>query len=329
MPSQRTLDWLLEPEQPSVRYLALTQLMGRGPRDPDVREARARIPRRGWVAEMLARRDPGGWWVRNGPPMYPKWVAMNWNLLAMADLGASRSIPEVATSCELWMAKTPLKNGGVGAVGNQGIGHLCFTGNMARALVTFGYADDPRVEKTFEWLVRTAHPDGGWTCWNFTDGPATSRNLDSWEALAAFAVYPRTKWSPAMARCVEKASEFFLKHELHVQGARYPPWYRFHWPTHAFYDILVGLDTLTALGYTDDPRLAFALAHLKKKRRSDGRWNLDAVHPDWVDRSGVSSVRWFRDHPNKRETPLSFERVGRPSKMITLRALRVLDRVGG
>ena len=328
MPPRRVLDWLLEPEQPAVRYLTLTQLLHRRASDPDVRDAKARIPREGWVADMLAKRDPGGWWVRNGAPMYPKYQAMNWNLIAMSELGATRSVPEVAASCELWMAKTPLRNGGVGAVGNQGIGHLCFTGNMARALVNFGYSEDARIRRTFEWLAQTSHPQGGWTCWNFTDGPATSRNLDSWEGLAAFAAYPRSKWSPAMAACVDRASGFFLEHELHRQGDRYAPWYRFHWPTHEYYDLLVGLDTLTALGHTEDPRLAFALGHLRKKRRSDGRWNLDTNHPDWVDRTGTTSARWYAQHPDKRLVPLTFERAGRPSKMITLRALRILDRVG-
>ncbi len=328
MPGQRVIEWLLEPEQPSVRYLTLTQLLGRKASDPDVREAKARIPREGWVADMLAKRDPGGWWVRNGAPMWPKYQSMNWNLLAMADLGASRSIPEVAASSELWMAKTPLKNGGVGALGNQGIGHLCFTGNMARALVKFGYADDPRTRKTLEWLVQTSHPQGGWSCWNFTDGPSKSRNLDSWEGLAAFAAYPRSKWSPTMKACVERASEFFLDHELHRQGDRYPPWYRFHWPTHYYYDILVGLDMLTALGYASDRRLAFALDHLKRKQRSDGRWNLAAHHPDWLDRAGTTSARWYAGHPNERPMSMTFERVGRPSKMITLTALKVLDRAG-
>ena len=244
MTSQRVLDWLLEAEQPSIRFLTLTQLLGYKAGDSEVRETKSRISRSGWVADMLAKRDPGGWWVRNGAPMYPKYQSMNWNLLAMSDLGASRSIPEVAASCELWMAKTPLRNGGVGALGNQGIGHLCFTGNMARALVNFGYVDDPRVRKTLDWLVQTSHPQGGWSCWNFTDGPSKSRNLDSWEGLAAFAAYPRSKWSPAMKACVEGASEFFLEHELHRQGDRYPPWYRFHWPTHYYYDILTGLDRI-------------------------------------------------------------------------------------
>lgn len=323
MPRDKVLDWLLEPDQPSVRYLALTQLLRKSETDSDVRHAKTRITAAGWAAEILARRDPAGWWVRDGSPMYPKYTSMNWNLLALSDLGATRAIPEVRASCELWMARSPLKGGGVGG-NSKGSGHHCYTGNMARALIRFGYGDDRRVRKTLDWLVKTAHPKGGWTCWSYGDGPASGRTLDSWEGLSAFAAYPRSKWTAAMKGCVERGAEYFLDRELHCQGERYEPWYRFHWPVHYYYDILVGLDILTALGYGDDPRLGFALAHLRKKQRPDGRWNLDAVQPDWR----PAAARWYAEHPDKRPTPLAFETARRPSKMITLRALTVLSRVG-
>jgi hypothetical protein len=123
-----------------------------------------------------------------------------------------------------------------------------------------------------------------------------------------------------MKDCVERGAEFFLEKELHRQGERYEPWYRFHWPVHYYYDLLVGLDVLTALGYGDDPRLGFALAHLRKKRRPDGRWTLDANRPE--------SVTMLAEPPSKGPIPLAFETASRPSKMITLRALTVLSRVG-
>src|SRR6059036_1082653 len=113
MSRDKVLDWLLEPDQPSVRYLALTRLLGKSETDSDVKQAKARIPSAGWAAEMLARRDPAGWWVRDAHPMSPKYVAMNWNLLALSDLGATRATPEVRASCELWMKKSPLNGGGV------------------------------------------------------------------------------------------------------------------------------------------------------------------------------------------------------------------------
>ena len=323
MVRQKVIDWLLEPEQPSVQYLTLTQLLGRSETDSEVRKAKARIPSAGWVAEILARRDPAGWWVSGKNLYWPKYVGTNWVLLALSDLGANRSIPAVSASCELWMARSPLKGGGVGG-SSRGNGHHCFTGNMARALIRMGYVGDPRVRNTLDWLVRTAHPKGGWTCWAFGDGPSPGRTLDSWEGLSAFAAYPRSKWTPAIEACVGRAAEYDLEHDLHRQGARYAPWYRFHWPVHYYYDLLVGLDLLTALGYADDRRLRTALAHLRRKQRPDGRWILDAVHPD-VDRK---RARWYAEHPRDRPTPLAFETVGRPSKMITLRALTVLARTG-
>ena len=316
------LDWLLSEEQPSVRYLALTQLEGRKETDAEVRSAKGRIPSSGWVAEILSRRDPAGWWAREKSLYTPKYTSTNWNLLALSDLGATREIPEVRASCELWMSRSPLEGGGVGGF-SKGHGHLCYTGNMARALIRFGYGSDPRVRKALDWLVRTANPKGGWTCWSFGDGPATGRTLDSWEGLSAFAALPRSKWSSSMKECVERGAEYYLERELHRQGPRYAPWYRFHWPMHYYYDLLVGLDLMTALGYGGDRRLEYALTLLRKKQRADGRWNLDAVHPD----AGGAVGRWFKTHPTQRPTPLAFETVGRPSKMITLRALAVLARV--
>ena len=323
MADRKVIDWLLEAEQPAVRYLTLRDVLGRRASDREVIEARARIPSVGWVSEILGRRAPEGWWTRAGSPYWPKYISTNWQMLALSDLGATRIIPEVRTSCELWMERSPLQGGGVGGMTRTGTGHHCYTGNMARALVRFGYADDPRVRKAMEWLVATANPRGGWTCWASGKGPSPGRTLDSWEGLSAFAVYPRSKWSKPMRECVESAAEFFLDRELHQQGARYAPWYRFHWPVHYYYDLLVGLDILTALGYGGDPRLGFALDHLKKRRRPDGRWNLDAIHPDVEG----PPARWYAEHPTHRPTPLAFEKAGRPSKMITLRALMVLGRV--
>ncbi len=318
----KPIDWLLEEDQPSIRYLTLTQLLGRKESDPEVRQAKARIPKVGWASEMLERRDPAGWWAQDRGWMEPRFLSTHWNMLALADLGASRAIPEVERSSEYWMGKSPLAGGGVGGFG-KGKGHHCYTANMARALLRLGFEDDPRVRKTLDWIVRTSHPKGGWACRFSTGGPAPSRTLDAWEGLGAFAAYPRSKWSASMQDCVERSAEYFLERELHRQGDRYEPWYRFHWPVHYYYDLLVGLDCLTALGYGHDRRLRYALDLLTEKRRPDGRWILDAAQPDYDE----ESARWFAKHPEKRPTPLTFEAAGRPSKMITLRALTVLSRI--
>ena|SRR5487761_67370 len=91
-----------------------------------------------------------------------------------------------------------------------------------------------------------------------------------------------------------------------------------------YYDLLVGLDFITRLGFSHDRRLDRAFAVLKQKRRANGRWNLDAVHPDVE----VSVAEWYAKHPEKAPKPFALERAGAPSKMITVRAMQVLHRLG-
>jgi hypothetical protein len=308
--------WLLERSQPSVRYRTLTELFGRKENDPEVREAKKEIRRRGWAAEILAQRHPGAGWNDGESQYRPKYLSTNWMMLVLADLGLTREDPEIRELCEFWMKGFAAKGGGLGG-NSKGTPHYCVAANQARALIRFGYAEDPRVRRTIDWLVDTADPKGGWSCFG------SGRNLDSWEAMSVFAVYPRSKWTSSMKGCVEKGAEFYLERQLHRQGGRYAPWYRFHYPPHYYYDLLVGLDFMTALGFAGDPRMRYATEFLRSCRRRDGRWNLDAVHPDLEG----APARWYATHPKVRPTPFALETVGQPSKMITLTALRVLDSI--
>ncbi len=47
------LNWLLEKENPSIRYFTLTSLLGRNLDDPDVREAHFSIMRDGIVPKIM------------------------------------------------------------------------------------------------------------------------------------------------------------------------------------------------------------------------------------------------------------------------------------
>jgi hypothetical protein len=306
VPRNSVLEWLLEPEQPSVQYLALTQLLGRKESDSEVKEAKRRIPREGWAAAILADRNPAGWWVRDWSHFSPSYVSTTWMMVVLSDLGLTREVPEVRDSAELWMRMKPLRYGPVVHASVEP--HYCSLGMGAAALIRLGYGDDPRVRRSLEWIVKKGHPQGGWS--HFGSG----RNLDAWQGLGALASLPRSKRTAAMQRSAELGAEFFLERELHQQGPRYEPWYRFHYPVFYFYDILVGLEMMTALGYGQDPRMRFALSLLEKKRRADGRWVMDAVHPDVM-------------HPAK-DKVVALERAGAPSKIITLRALTVLARAG-
>jgi hypothetical protein len=307
------VDWLLEKDQPSIRHHTLTQLLDKPESDPDVKSTRDMIVKKGWAADLLSKQSDGGWWVTDESIYRPKYTASNWMLLVLADLGLNRAEPHIRKACELWIERFAKPDGGFGT-DNARKSELCLVGNTARALVQFGYADHPKVKRAFDWLVREQKENGGWHCWG--------RNgvLDAWEGMSAFAAYPRQKWTRRIRKAVERGAEFFLDRELCRQGAHYGPWFRFHYPVHYYYDLLVGLDFMTALGYGDDRRLDYATRLLKEKRRPDGKWNLDAVHPDLEG----SYANWYRKSP---PTPFALERASEPSKVITLTALRVLKRI--
>ncbi len=323
MKNSSAIDWLLQENQPSVRFLALTELLGRSEKDSEVKSARKNIAKIGWAKDLLDKQLPSGYWDNEKSRFEPTFHATFWMLLILSDLGLTKEAPGIEKASQLWMELNACADGGFSQSG-QGKGHLCITGNSARALVKLGYADHPKVRKAFDWIVENQAELGGWSCWNFGN-KRSGRTLDSWEPLSAFAVYPRQKWTRSMKLACEKGAEFFLERELHKQGAWWEPWYRFHYPVHYYYDLLVGLDFMTALGYSHDKRLGYAISVLKEKRRKDGKWNLDANRPE----ESAALTAFRKKHPRSKSlTPIVLEKPGEPSKMITLTALKVLSRIG-
>ena len=122
-----------------------------------------------------------------------------------------------------------------------------------------------------------------------------------------------------MDEAVSKGAEFYLRRQLFKEGSRYEPWFRLHFPNHYYYDILVGLDVLTELGFGGDRRLRPALRILKAKRQRNGTRLMDRLPPVVM---GPKAAQY-----RKGVSPLIIEAPGRPSKWITLKALRVLKRV--
>ena len=231
--------------------------------------------------------------------------------LILSDLGLTMEDKRVRKAADLffkqWMAIPSAEN-----IFND---EVCIVGNTARMLTRFGFADDFRVRKLFDRLVEDQKEDGGWHCFESATG-----TLDCWEALAAFSALPKSHQTRKIRNSIERGAEFYLERRLIREGRkRYAPWYRFHYPNHYYYDILVGLDVITRLGYGSDRRLRPALDILAEKRLGSGTWVLDNVHPDL----GVGAQYTLRKGP----TPFALEKPGKPSKWITLTALRVLKRV--
>src|SRR2546425_8771764 len=90
--------WLLAKESdPSVRLRVLRDLLDRPADDPAVVGAQREIGRKGWAAQILRGQHPSGQWVNPGTSaldLYrPKYVATNWRLLVLSDLGLTKKTP--------------------------------------------------------------------------------------------------------------------------------------------------------------------------------------------------------------------------------------------
>jgi hypothetical protein len=291
---------------------------GRSSSDPRVRAARKAIGRTGWAAGILAHQYPDGRWLTRGSSdqeLYrPKYVSTYWRFLLLSDLGMTRSDPRIRKTAELMLRRWT--EPGSDILGGPD-GEICGTGNSVRALIRYGYLDHPTVQRSIAWIVRTQKANGGWYC--FTSSKGT---LDGWEGLAALAEIPKDSRADDVTKAIERGAEFFLDRRLMHEGkVRYPPYFRIHFPTHYYYDLLVGLGLLTQLGYGSDRRILPALSWLRERRRADGTWQIDADHPD-LDAEKGGYV--FDEGP---VWPLRLEPPGEPSRWVTTEALSIMARV--
>src|SRR5436309_5923348 len=181
--AKTAMNWLLEDNQPSIRYLALTQLLEKPEDDPDIQSAKEMIPKRGWAADILAEQKPGGWWVTQESLYRPKYNSTNWMLLILSDLGMTKAHPKIRKACELWIERFSKPDGGFAMDGSKK-SHLCTLGNTTRALVKFAYADHPKAKSAFEWLAENRDKNGGGSCLR------NGRSLGSLEDTSPLPVEP-------------------------------------------------------------------------------------------------------------------------------------------
>jgi hypothetical protein len=177
-----------------------------------------------------------------------------------------------------------------------------------------GYDTDSRVVKASNWLVKVQNMDGGWLCpyWKAHIKDKHGCFYGTICPLEALSEVPEEKRTPEMRQAIAKGAEFLLMHRLfkadhHGYRVINRQWLKFSFPWFYGYNILRGLSVLTKLGYTEDERLKDAVGLLLQKRRRDGTWLLENA-------------------PTGR-MQTNIETVGKPSKWITLNALRVLKRL--
>jgi len=337
---ETVLNWLLEEDNPSVRYFTLKDFVGKKDNDPELMAAKAEIPGSKVVAKIFSKQKPEGHWEEPWSPYLPKYKSSYWQIMILALLGMEKSSPKIQIACEnifkfqhdeggfsyctvemalekyykLGEKVKELPQNEYASSMIREHQYSCLTGNVGAALIRMGYIDDPRLQKSLEWLIRIQNRDGGWLCpyWRAHVNDTHGCFYGTICPLEAFSEVPEAKRSKAMKETIEKGAEFLLMHRLfkadhHNFAVINQSWLKLGFPRFYGYNVLRGLDVLTKLGYVEDERLDDAVKVVLQKRMPDGRWILE-------------SAPTGRMHVN-------LEPVGKPSKWITLTALRVLKRL--
>jgi len=292
------IDWLLDSD-PAIRWQAMRDLADASPQA--IAAERARVPREGVGAEILARQGADGSWHRAGAP---DWLPTLFTMIFLRATGVDRADPAVDSAVARLEAgfrwheefgKKPFFEGEV---------EPCINGGTLALGAYFGRPAAQLAQR----LVSEQLEDGGWNC----AAPKSVRSSFHTTicVLEGLLEYQRAIGSaPEIAAARRRGEEYLLERGLfrrrssgEVANAAFlnlafPP--RYH------YDILRALDYLRNAGVAPDARVAEALRVVESRRQADGRWLLEASHDE-----GLAFA--FN------------ESVGEASRWNTLRALRVM-----
>lgn len=302
------LPWLLETDNPPVRYWALRDLCDRPAADPEVRATRAAIPTWPSVAELLAAQKRDGYWVKRNYYL-PRTRGTFWVLSVLGDLGLTAEDEHIQRGCD-FMFTHQRENGafcrrqrvsGQGMVWQDQPGS-CTHARIVRFLIQFGYGDDARVRKAVDWLLATQRDDGMWLCRQADRYGCLRATID---VLRVAVLDPDTAAHAGIARAAAAVCDLLMEPRMsryHV-GEAWGTWEGLKYPYFGF-SLISALDVLARLGYTlQQPKVAAAAEYLLSRQLPDGTWSLDQ---SW------------------RHPPIDFGQPGQPNKWLTLDALRVI-----
>ena len=310
------LDWLLESD-PAIRWQVQRDLLDRP--EPEWQRERARVETEGWGARLLALQDPDGQWA--GGSFFPTgfdpeewervgqpWTATSHVLTQLRELGLDPASEAARRTARLVGESSRWDEGGqpfwAGEV------EECINGRTVADGAYLGVDVSAIVER----LVGERLEDGGWNC-ERAAGSRRSSFDTTINVLEGLAEHERaTGGTPASREARRAGEEFLLERHLFRRLSTGEPaderFLQLAHPNRWQYDVLRALDHFRAVAPlgpgAPDPRLAEAVEHVRSRRTADGRWLLDRTPRGRV---------WFEVDDG----------VGRPSRWVTLRALRVLS----
>ncbi len=323
--NDNSLAWLLEPDpvNPGVRLFALRDLLDQPADAAEVVAALAAVMQHGPVPAILDAQHPDGYWHKPGGG-YGKYRGTAWQIIFLGELGADPDDERVQHGCEYLLNHTIAANGGFACSNTNPVPSSvvhCLNGNLLASLIRLGRLDDSRVQQALAWQACAITGEQPIRYYQSgTSGPAFACAINAgqpcaWgatKALKALAAVPASRRTALLQQAIEQGRQFLLSANL--ASADYPftgkistAWFKPGFPLSYWSDVLETLTVLVLLGHGQDPRLAGAYRWLMSKQDQQGRWKLENT---------LNGKMW-----------VDIEQRGKPSKWITLRALRVVKAI--
>jgi hypothetical protein len=322
------MPWLLSPDNPGVRYLALRDLLDLPEADGELSAAREKACREGPISLILNEMNEVGYWVEPGAGYNPKYRSTVWALILLGQLGAAVDMDaRIERACQYLLENTLTKQGQFTTNGAPSGTADCLQGNLCAALLDLGVRD-PRLDQAFEWMARSVTGEGiapfenkaapiryyAGKCGPVFACGANNKLPCAWggvKVMLALGKLPPDRRTLLIQDAIEKGVEFLFS--VDPAEATYPTgwsdkpsgnWWKFGFPVFYVTDLLQNVEALIRLGYGGAPRLSNALRIIREKQDANGRWALeyDYAGKTWGD----------------------FGKKKQPNKWVTLRAAWVL-----
>jgi len=100
------VDWLLEKDNPSVRYFSLSQILDKPQSSSEVQAAKKEIMITGVVPKILAKQHDGGYWEAPERFYTAKYKGTVWQLIILSELGADGKDERVKRACGFILANS-------------------------------------------------------------------------------------------------------------------------------------------------------------------------------------------------------------------------------
>jgi hypothetical protein len=297
------IDWLLDSD-PAIRWQVKRDLTDAPP--DEVAAERAKVATEGWGARLLAAQDADGRW--SGGTYFPEWASTAAALHQLYLFGldpnsepAKRAIAPVHEAAR-WEYDANLRF-------FDGEVEPCINGRTVAIGAYFGQD----VRGIVDRLLNDQMADGGWNC-EQERGSVRGSFDSTLNVLEGLLEYERSAGGSDEVRAArERGEEYLLARRLlhRLSDGEIPQkrWLYVGFPNSWFYDVVRVLDYFRAARTEPDERMNEALEIVESKRDADGRWSLDhRYHEDLLVDFG--------------------DEEGKPSRWITLRAMRVLRWAG-